>query len=254
VARVDLNCDMGESFGAYHLGNDEQILDYVTSSNIACGFHAGDPSVMHDTVRMAVEKGVAIGAHPGYLDLEGFGRRPMETTPEETYDLVVYQIGALDGFVRAVGARMQHVKAHGALYNAAAVDGALAHAIAEAVRDVDPDLILFCLAGSEFVTEGERAGLRVASEVFADRTYQLDGTLTSRREANAMIEDHDRAVEQAIGLVKEGRVRSQQGVYVDVRPDTICIHGDGPQALPFAKLIRSRLENSGIEVKPVGAA
>jgi 5-oxoprolinase (ATP-hydrolysing) subunit A len=253
VDRVDLNCDMGESFGAYSLGNDAQILDFVTSANIACGFHAGDPSVMKRTVHAAVEKGVAIGAHPGYRDLEGFGRRFVELTPDEAYDLVVYQVGALHGFVVAAGAKMQHVKPHGAFYNAAAVDIEMAGAIAHAVRDIDSELVLFGLSGSDLITAGEKAGLRTASETFADRTYQRDGTLTSRRQPGAMVEDHDRAVDQAIRLVKEGRVSSLQGVDVDVRADTICIHGDGPHALEFARMIRARLEDSGIAVKAVAS-
>ncbi len=244
---------MGESFGAYSLGNDDQILEFVTSANIACGFHAGDPSVMRNTVRAAVEKGVAIGAHPGYRDLEGFGRRFVDLTPDEAYDLVVYQVGALHGFVAAAGAKMQHVKPHGAFYNAAAVDIEVAGAIAQAVRDLDSELILFGLSGSDLISAGEKAGLRIASEAFADRTYQSDGTLTPRRQPGAMIEDHDRAFNQTVHLVKAGRVVSLKGVDVDVRADTICIHGDGPHALEFARMIRTRLEESGIEVKPVGA-
>ena len=254
MSRVDLNCDMGESFGAYSLGNDDQILEFVTSANIACGFHAGDPSVMERTVRAAVGKGVAIGAHPGYRDLEGFGRRFVDLTPDEAYGLVVYQVGALQGFVAAAGARMQHVKPHGAFYNAAAIDLKVAEAIAKAVRDVDSELILFGLSGSELITAGEKAGLHTASEAFADRTYQLDGTLTSRRQAGAMIEDHDRAMAYAVRLIKEGKVASLQGVDVDVRADTICVHGDGPHALEFVRLIRRRLEESGIEVRPVGSS
>jgi UPF0271 protein len=252
VHQVDLNCDMGESFGPYALGNDDQILEFVTSANIACGFHAGDPSVMKHTVHAAIEKGVAIGAHPGYRDLEGFGRRFVDLTPDEAYDLVVYQVGALHGFVAAAGARMQHVKPHGAFYNAAAVDIEVAEAIAKAIRDVDSELILFGLSGGELISAGKKAGLRTASETFADRTYQRDGTLTSRRQPGALIEDHDRAADQAVRLVKEGRVASVQGIDVDVRADTICIHGDGPHALEFARMIRTRLEDSGIEVNGVG--
>lgn len=251
MPRVDLNCDLGESFGAYVLGNDEAILDFVTSANIACGFHGGDPSVMRSTVALALEKDVAVGAHPGYRDLEGFGRRFIELSPEEAYDLVVYQIGALHGFVRAAGGSIQHVKPHGALYNAAAVDGELAAGIARAVRDVDPDLVLFGLSGSELVIAGEKLGLPVASEAFADRTYQPDGSLTPRSRPDALIHDHDRAIGQAVRLVKEGKVRSQGDVDVAVRADTICIHGDGPEALPFARMIRQRLDESGIEVKPM---
>jgi UPF0271 protein len=253
VPRVDLNCDLGESFGTYRLGNDEQILDFVTSANVACGFHGGDPSVMHATVDHALQKGVAVGAHPGYRDLEGFGRRFIQLSPQEAYDLVVYQIGALYGFVSAAGGSMQHVKPHGALYNAAAIDADLADGIARAVRDVDPDLVLFGLSGSELVVAGEKIGIRVASEVFADRTYQSDGTLTPRSRSDALIDDHDRAIDQALRLASDGKVRSQDGVDVAVRADTICIHGDGPEALPFARMIRQRLEELGIDLKPPSA-
>jgi 5-oxoprolinase (ATP-hydrolysing) subunit A len=251
--RVDLNCDMGESFGNHRLGNDEQILEFVTSANIACGYHSGDPSVMRKTARMALERGVAIGAHPGYRDLQGFGRRFMDISPEEAQDMVVYQIGALAAFVRAEGGSMQHVKAHGALYNAAAGRPPLAEAIARAVFSVDPELILFGLSGSELTAAGERVGLRTASEAFADRRYESDGALTPRRFPDALIDDDHTAVEQTIRLVKEGRVGSRQGTDVEVRADTICIHGDGPRALPFARLIRERLESSGIEAKRIGA-
>jgi 5-oxoprolinase (ATP-hydrolysing) subunit A len=243
---------MGESFGNYSLGNDEQILDYVTSANIACGYHAGDPSVMRATVRLALAKGVAIGAHPGYRDLQGFGRRFMRITPEEARDMIVYQVGALDAFVRAEGGSMRHVKAHGALYNAAAADADLADAIARAVYSVDPELILFGLSGSELIAAGEAVGLPTASEAFADRTYQDDGTLTPRTRPDALIDEHEEAVRQTIRLVKDGRVRSQRGADVEVRADTICIHGDGPHSLPFARLIREGLEAAGIELKPVG--
>lgn len=178
---VDINCDMGESFGSYKLGRDEEILDYVTSANIACGFHAGDPSTMKRTVQMALEKNVGIGAHPGVQDLVGFGRREINLSPEEAYDIVVYQIGALYAFVKSEGGKIQHVKPHGALFNMAAKDAQLAEAIAEAVYKVDPEMILFGLAGSELVKAGKKIGLRTANEVFSDRTYQQDGSLTSRR-------------------------------------------------------------------------
>jgi UPF0271 protein len=243
---------MGESFGVYPLGNDEQLLEHVSSASIACGFHAGDPAIMRQTVHAAIDKGVAIGAHPGYRDLEGFGRRFLDITPDEAYDDTVYQVGALDGFVRAAGARMQHVKPHGALYNAAVTDSALAEAIVTAVKDVDGDLILFGLAGSELTAAADRIGLRHASEAFADRAYQPDGTLTPRRVPGSLIEDDATACDQAVRLITEGRVRALQGGDVELRADTICIHGDGPRALPFARLIRSKLEESGIEVKAVG--
>ena len=249
--RIDLNCDMGESFGNYSLGNDHQILDFVTSANIACGYHAGDPSVMRATVLLALAKGVAIGAHPGYPDLQGFGRRYMNITPEEVRDMVVYQVGALDAFVRAEGGSMRHVKAHGALYNAAAVEADLAEAIAQAVHSVDPELILVGLSGSELVSAGEAVGLPTASEAFADRTYQDDGTLTPRTRPDALIDEDEKAVRQTIRLAREGGVRSQGGAEVEVQADTICIHGDGPHALSFARSIREGLEAAGIEVKPI---
>ncbi|AMR09111.1 lactam utilization protein LamB [Bacillus licheniformis] len=247
--QVDLNCDLGESFGAYKIGLDEEILEFVTSANIACGFHAGDPGVMRKTVKMAAEKGVKIGAHPGLPDLAGFGRRNMAITPEEAYDLVVYQIGALSGFLKAEGVTMQHVKPHGALYNMAAQSRELSDAIARAVYQTDPELILFGLAGSELVLAGERAGLKTAHEVFADRTYQEDGTLTSRRQNDALIQDDDEAVGQVIRMVKEGKVRSLQGTDVILKADTVCIHGDGAHALHFAKKIRRELRAADIKVQ-----
>ncbi len=252
MKRVDLNCDMGESYGAYRLGNDAEILKFVTSANIACGFHAGDPGTMRKTVKLALENGVAIGAHPGLPDLIGFGRREMQISPAEAYEMVVYQIGALWSFVRSEGGRMNHVKAHGALYNMAATNYSLAEAIAEAVYKVDPELILFGLANSELIRAGEKAGLRTASEVFSDRTYQSDGTLTSRRQPDALITDDDAAVRQVIRMVEEGKVLSRQNVDVPIKADTICIHGDGAHALEFAQKIRNALEKSGIAVQAVG--
>ncbi|WJH33614.1 LamB/YcsF family protein [Paenibacillus sp. CC-CFT747] len=249
---ADLNCDMGESFGAYKLGQDAEMMSYVTSANIACGFHAGDASTMRRTVRLALEKGVAIGAHPGLQDLIGFGRRRMEISPQEAYDIVVYQIGALWGVVRSEGGTLQHVKAHGELYNMAAVKPDLAEAIAEAVYKVDPELILFGLAGSEWILAGRKAGLRTASEVFSDRTYQADGALTLRKETDALITDDREAVTQVLRMVNEGKVLSRQSVDVGIQADTICIHGDGEHALAFAKIIRDSLKESGVVVQPIG--
>lgn len=246
--RIDMNSDMGESFGAYKLGRDSELLSVVTSANIACGFHAGDPASMRTTVQTAIEQGVGIGAHPGLPDLVGFGRRNMDVSPEEAYDMVVYQIGSLYGFVRALGGSMQHVKAHGALYNMAALNAKLAEAIAEAVYDVNPELILFGLSGSELVKAGNKLGLRTASEVFADRTYQDNGTLTSRRQPDAMIQEASKSVEQVIRMVKEGKVRSQQGTDVDIQADTVCIHGDGPHAVEFAETLRRALTEADITV------
>lgn len=251
--KVDLNCDMGESFGAYQMGNDAEILEFVSSANIACGFHAGDPSTMRRTVRLALEKGVGIGAHPGTPDLVGFGRRTMALSPEEAHDLVVYQIGALDAFVRAEGGAMQHVKPHGALYNMAAQDVRMSEAIAEAVYQVNPELILFGLSGSELIRAGEKAGLRTASEVFSDRTYGPDGSLTDRRQKNALLTDPEEAIAQVVRMVKEGKVRATDGTDVDLKADTICIHGDGVTALDFARRISEQLPTEGVEVGAIGS-
>lgn len=251
MARIDLNCDMGEGFGVYRLGNDEAIMDYVTSVNIACGFHAGDPLIMRKTVQMAIKKGVAIGAHPGFPDLLGFGRRAMSITPDEAYAYVVYQIGALSAFVQAEGGKMTHVKPHGALYNLAAKEASLAKAIAQAVYDVNPALILYGLAGSELITAGKKIGLRTASEVFADRTYQQDGSLTPRNALQALIADEQEAVAQVLKMVNEGYVRTLQGVDVPIQAETVCIHGDGSNALAFAKKLYETLHQEGIEIRAV---
>lgn len=249
VNQVDLNCDIGESFGRYTLANQNEILKYVTSANIACGFHAGDPSVMRETVKIAIENGVKIGAHPGLPDLVGFGRREMAITYQEAYDMVVYQVGALQAFLTIEGEKMQHVKPHGALYNMAAKNVEIAEAIAKAVYDISPDLILFGLASSELTKAAEKLGLQTAHEVFADRTYQQDGSLTSRKQPNALIKNHDQAVKQVIRMVKEGKVTSCQGTDVTLRADTICIHGDGDHAVEFAQFIKNELQKNNIEVK-----
>ena len=246
--QVDLNCDLGESFGRYQLGEQKEILKYVTSANIACGFHAGDPTVMRDTVQLAIEHGVKIGAHPGLPDLNGFGRRNMNITPQEGYDMVVYQIGALQAFLTIHKETMQHVKPHGALYQMASKDRELAIAIAQAVYDVSPSLVLFGLSGSELTRAGEKLGLRTAHEVFADRTYQSDGSLTSRSQADALITDQEHSVSQVIKMVTEGRVTSQQQTEVPLQADTVCIHGDGEHALDFAKYIHETLTNNKIAV------
>jgi len=250
--RTDLNCDMGESFGAYQLGRDAEILALVSSANIACGFHAGDPATMRKTVQLALQHGTAIGAHPGLPDLVGFGRRNMDISAQEAYDMVVYQIGALQAFVHAEGGKLQHVKPHGALYNMAAKQPELARGIAEAVYRVNPELILFGLSGSELVKAGEAIGLRTASEVFADRTYQQDGSLTPRRDAHALITDPVEAADQVIGMVKDGKVKSLQGVEVPLVADTICIHGDGAHAVEFARQISERLKDAGVAIVAVG--
>lgn len=234
---IDLNCDLGESFGAYQLGNDEGIMPYITSANIACGFHAGDPTVMKKTVRLAIKHGVAIGAHPGFPDLQGFGRRNMALSDEEVYDTVIYQIGALKAIVEAEGADLHHVKPHGALYNMAAGNTSLANAIAEATVAVSPKLKLYGLAGSELIAAAQRNGLLFAREAFSDRTYQADGTLTPRHLPGALINDPDQALAQVMKMMAEERV------------DTICIHGDGSHAIEFAAAIYHKLKLEQISVE-----
>jgi len=247
---LDINCDMGESFGAFVMGNDLEVLAHVTSANIACGMHAGDPGVMHRTVAAAVERGVAVGAHPGLPDLQGFGRRVMALSPAEVYDLTVYQIGALWAFTRAAGTTLHHVKAHGALYNMTAKDPAIADAVARATRDVDPSLIIY-VATSTMADAATALGLPVAYEVFADRTYQDDATLTPRSQADAMIEDPDLSISQVKGMVVGGYVTSQTGKRVPVRADTLCIHGDQPGAAVFARRIREALTHDGIRIATI---
>jgi UPF0271 protein len=248
---VDFNCDMGESFGNYTIGNDGALLRYVSSANIACGFHAGDPAVMRKTVGMALAQGVAVGAHPGLPDLQGFGRREMTVSPREVYELVLYQIGALWAFTRAEGASLRHVKPHGALYNMAAVNTRLAEAIAEAVYKIDPMLVLYGLAGSELIEAGKRAGLKTAREVFADRTYQQDGTLTPRSQPDALITAPEAAAVQVLEMVRNNTVTTQQGTQYQLIPDTVCIHGDGLHALLFAQKIHQKLQEASIEIKAV---
>ncbi|MGG0387105.1 5-oxoprolinase subunit PxpA [Priestia megaterium] len=250
MATVDLNCDLGESFGNYRLGNDKEILRYVTSANIACGFHAGDPSVMRETVKLALSENVAIGAHPGLQDLAGFGRRYMKITPQEAYDLMVYQMGALSAFIRAEGGTLHHVKPHGALYNMAAGDRDIAKAIAEAVYNVSEEAILYGLAGSESIKAGNEIGLRTSQEVFADRTYQQNGMLTPRNVENAVIQDEEAAISQVIKMVKEKKVFTVQNEEIPIQADTVCIHGDGAHAVEFAKAICDKLKEEQIIIQP----
>lgn len=251
VYQVDLNCDMGESFGRYKLSEQKEILTYVSSANIACGFHAGDPTVMRETVQLALENGVKVGAHPGLPDLIGFGRREMAITAQQAYDMVVYQIGALHAFLTTYNAQMQHVKPHGALYNMAAKDKELAAAIAQAVNDFSTNLVLYALSGSELAKAGEKIGLTTAHEVFADRTYQSDGSLTSRNENNAFITNREQAVSQVIRMVTESKVISTQKNAVPLKADTICIHGDGKHALEFATYITDAFQKHNIRISPV---
>jgi UPF0271 protein len=251
---VDLNCDIGESFGAWTLGADAAILSQVSSANIACGFHAGDPATMRRTVALALDHGVALGAHPGLPDLAGFGRRVIEISPEEAYEMVVYQVGALAAFAAARGARLAHVKPHGALYNMAAARAALADAIARAVRDLDRELSLFGLAGSELVAAARANDVPAIEEVFADRRYLGDGTLVPRSTPGAVIGDTDDAVRQAIGMVRDGVVTAIDGTRVRVRADTICIHGDTPGAAEHARALREALGAAGITIAAPGTA
>ncbi|HWZ15585.1 MAG TPA: 5-oxoprolinase subunit PxpA [Mucilaginibacter sp.] len=249
---IDLNCDMGEAFGNYPMLNDEILMDYITSANIACGFHAGDPEVMQQTVAMAIKKGVAIGAHPGLPDLQGFGRREMKISANEAYQMTLYQIGALSGFVKAARGKLHHVKAHGALYNMAAKDAGLAKAIVEAVHDFDPSLIVYGLANSEMIKWAKQIGMRTASEVFADRTYQDDGSLTPRSQNNALITDEQQSITQVMMMVKQQQVISVNNKTIPLNAETLCLHGDGSHAVEFAKLISTKLKSEGISIKAPG--
>ncbi len=251
--RIDLNSDLGESFGRYTLGMDDQIIPLISSANIACGQHAGDPVVMRKTVAMAKQGGTAIGAHPGYPDLQGFGRRDLNLSPEEAYASTLYQIGALSAFCAAQGVALSHVKPHGQLYNRAAVDTELAAALAQAVRDANPNLVLMGLANGALIEEGRKAGLTTAAEFFTDRNYTDEGKLVNRKEPDAMIHDEDLAIERVKGAIRDGAVLSATGKLVELRPDTVCVHGDSPTALAFVQRIRRALEEDGIAIKPVGA-
>jgi UPF0271 protein len=245
---IDLNCDMGEGFGPWPMGQDGALMQYITSANIACGFHAGDPVIMRETVRLALKHHVAIGAHPGYPDLQGFGRRDLKMSPDEVYAMVLYQIGALQAIAGAEGGKVRHVKPHGALYNAAAKDRALADAIARATLHAGADLVLFGLSGSALVEAGRVAGLRTASEVFADRTYQADGSLTPRSRPDALVKTREQAVAQALQMVREQRVMSTDGTSVALVADTLCLHGDGAHALEFAAAIHAAFRENGVRM------
>lgn len=245
---IDINCDLGESYGAWRMGDDVTLLGIVSSANIACGFHAGDPVIMRQTVMKAMEHDVAIGAHVSLPDIQGFGRREMAVTPNEAYAMTLYQLGALSAFTQAIGTRVRHVKPHGALYNMAARDRALADAIAAAVRDFDPALWLFGLANSALIDAGREAGLRVAAEAFADRGYRADGSLQPRREPGALITESDQAIAQAMAMAREGKVRAVDGAVVELQPDTLCVHGDGAHAVEFARQLRATLQAAGIPI------
>lgn len=246
---IDLNCDMGESYGIYTIGTDEDMMKYITSANIACGYHGGDPSTIRRTVKLCIKHEVAIGAHPGLPDLFGFGRRAMAISPDEAYDMIVYQVGAVSAFAQSEGALLHHVKPHGALYNIASTDPELAAAIAEAIYRIDPRLILYGLAGSELLKAGRNQGLRCASEAFIDRSYQADGTLTPRSQHNAVIRNVELAAAQALQIVKHQEVITAVGTTIPIQADTLCIHGDSTGALQYASKLRQVLEAEGIGMK-----
>ena len=249
---VDLNSDMGESFGVYELGDDAAMLRIVTSANVACGFHAGDPLVMHRTVSIAKENGVGVGAHPGFRDLWGFGRRPiMGEKPEDVEKEIIYQIGALQAIAAAAGHPVSHVKTHGSLGNLIAVDADLARAAAQAIAAVDRNLILITLPGNELERAGERLGLRIAREVYADRTYDDDGNLTPRKQPGAMIHDADLACRRVLRMLEEQAITSVNGKRIPVKIDTICVHGDNPAAVAMAGRLRTALAEAGVAVKPL---
>jgi len=248
MKKIDLNCDMGESYGAWKMGADAGVMPYISSANIACGFHAGDPATIRNTVRLAVDSGVAVGAHPSLPDLMGFGRRAMRISPQDMYDLVIYQAGAVEAFARAAGVKLHHVKCHGALYNMAATDEGLSEGMIRAVRDLGPDVMLYVLSESKNFQLAKKANIAVAGEVFADRGYSDDGTLAPRDKPGGMIEDPQASVKQVLGMIEEGYVTSLGGKRVTVAADTLCLHGDQPGAVLFAQTLRKVFTEKGITV------
>ena len=247
--RIDLNCDMGESFGMYKMGLDEEVIKYISSANVACGFHAGDPQWMRETVHLAEVHGVAVGAHTSFPDLVGFGRRNIEVSPDEARNDVIYQIGALQAFTS--GHRLQHVKPHGAMYNRAVVDEDLARSICDAILEVDSDLILIALAGSRWVEIAQEMGLRVAREIFADRALNPDGTLVSRSKDGSVLHDVDEVADRSLRMVREGKATSIDGDTIEVDAESLCIHGDTPGAVEMAKVLRQQLDAESITVTPL---
>jgi UPF0271 protein len=244
---IDLNCDMGESYGAWTMGADAEVMPHISSANVACGFHGGDPATIRKTVRLALDNGVAVGAHPSLPDIQGFGRRVMKISPQDMYDLVVYQAGAVEGFARAAGSRLHHIKCHGALYNMAATDDALSEAMARAARDLG-NVMIYALSNSRMIAMIKKLGVPVAGEVFADRGYSDDGTLAPRDKPGGMIEDAAKSVKQALAMVEEGYVTSLSGKRVPVAADTMCLHGDQPGAAVFAKALRKAFSDRSISV------
>lgn len=252
TAVVDLNADLGESYSVWTIGADAELLPLLTSANVACGWHGGDPRVMDDTVRLARDAGVAVGAHPSFPDRDGFGRRVMDVTGREAETDVLYQIAALDGFCRRHGVTMQHVKAHGALYNHAVANAEVAKGIAAGVASLRPDLVFVALSGTELEKAGREAGLRVAAEGFIDRAYNPDGTLVSRRLPGAIHADPEVALEQAVRMVTEGRIRCLDGTEIELHVDTLCCHGDNPHAIDFVGRVRQALAEAGVTIRPMG--
>ena len=250
MAYVDLNSDLGESFGAYKIGADDQIIPLVSSVNIACGWHAGDPLVMRKAVALAKENGVSIGAHPGFPDLMGFGRRNMNVTPAEVKAYIQYQVGALSAFCKAEGVKLHHVKPHGAMYNMAAADSKLARAVAEAIAEIDDSIVLLALSGSEMLLAADAIGLPCASEVFADRNYEEDGSLRARSKPDSIIHDEAECAARVLRMVTEGKVKAITGKDIELRADSICVHGDTPEALLFVQRIRDTLQSGGVAIKP----
>jgi 5-oxoprolinase (ATP-hydrolysing) subunit A len=246
---VDINSDLGESFGNYKIGNDAEVMKYITSANIACGFHAGDPLVIERTIKLALENNVAIGAHPGYPDLQGFGRRSMKLSTDEIRANVFYQVAALKAMTEALGGKLQHVKAHGALYNDASVNEEIAKAIAEAVLMIDPSLIFMGLANSKMIELAKKLGLKTASEVFADRAYTKAGTLVSRTLAGSVIHDADVCNKRVLKMIKEKKVTEIEGSEIGINAESICIHGDNPSAIEMAKQLKQHLEINGIKIQ-----
>ena len=245
--KIDLNCDMGESYGAWKMGDDAGIMPLITSANIACGFHGGDPATIRKTVRLAVDNGVAIGAHPSLPDIQGFGRRVMKISQQDMYDLVVYQAGAVEAFARAAGSKLHHIKCHGALYNMAAVDEGLSDAMARAAKDLG--VMVYTLSNSTMMKVVKTKGVRALGEVFADRGYSDDGTLAPRDKPGGMIEDPQQSVKQVLGMIEGGFVTSLSGKRVPVAADTLCLHGDQPNAVVFARKIRETFAQKGIQIE-----
>jgi UPF0271 protein len=252
--KIDINCDLGESYGVFKIGNDEKIMPHITSANIACGFHAGDPTTIAHTVSIAKKHGVAVGAHPSYPDIMGFGRREMQLTSEEAKNYTLYQVSALQGFAKAANLNLQHVKPHGALYNMAVKDEKLSKAIVEAIKALNSGLIVFALINSALSDVAAKNGLRVAHEFFADRAYNSDGSLVSRKQSNAIIQDPKKVVERVVKAVEDGTVAAANGEVLDIgKVHTVCVHGDTPTALELAEAIKKGLIKADIEVKPVGS-